>query len=123
MLYDVGAWSASWDASSAINELDRTESKVVTPNSLRGLNVPFFLNVSAKTGTIELTGLVITRTKASGQVSEMAEAMSALMPALIWNRSSLVMPGFLGTPAGITTMSDPFNDSTSPVSPASDFRW
>lgn len=31
------------------------------------------------------------------------------VPAFVWKRSSLDIPGFLGTPAGITTTSAPVN--------------
>mmetsp|Transcript_8082 Transcript_8082/g.23113 ORF Transcript_8082/g.23113 Transcript_8082/m.23113 type:complete len:247 (-) Transcript_8082:64-804(-) len=46
-------------------------------------------------------------TNASGQLSATPAAREATMPALILKRSSLVIPGFLGTPAGITTRSQP----------------
>ncbi len=35
----------------------------------------------------------------------------ATIEALVLKRSSRVMPGFLGTPAGMTTISAPFNES------------
>ncbi len=43
------------------------------------------------------------------QVSQGAENLLALM----LNRSSRVMPGFLGTPAGMTTRSQPYSASDS----------
>jgi hypothetical protein len=39
------------------------------------------------------------------------------MPALVLKRSSLVMPGFLGTPAGMTTTSAPDSASSNPAFP------
>jgi hypothetical protein len=65
----------------------RTISRWVTPNSLLvsyatngvfdpayflGSKTPAFLRVSAKTGTVELTGLEMTRMKALGQALAMA---------------------------------------------------
>merc|ERR1719500_2005953 len=44
---------------------------------------------------------------ALGQTLAAAAAMVATMEALVLNRSSLVMPGLRGTPAGITTISAP----------------
>ena len=58
-------------------------------------------------GTVELTGFEMMATKASGQLSATPAAREATMLALILKRSSLVMPGFLGTPAGMTTRSQP----------------
>ena len=54
-------------------------------------------------GTVELTGLEMTNTNAFGQVCAIACASSAQMDALMLNRSPLVIPGFLGTPAGMIT--------------------
>ncbi len=69
------------------------------------------------------TGFAMTKTLALGAASATAFARSRTMEALVLNRSamsqrpraspggwtvpSLVMPGFLGTPAGIRTISDP----------------
>merc|ERR1719205_380025 len=44
---------------------------------------------------------------ALGQTLAAAAAMVATMEALVLNRSSLVIPGLRGTPAGITTISAP----------------
>ncbi|MPC15475.1 hypothetical protein E2C01_008267 [Portunus trituberculatus] len=48
---------------------------------------------------------------ALGQFSAQALARLATMEALVLNRSSRVMPGLRGTPAGITTTSQPFRES------------
>merc|ERR1719384_997290 len=58
-------------------------------------------------GTVELTGLEMMANMALGQTLAAAVQMSATMLALVLNRSSLVMPGLRGTPAGITTISAP----------------
>jgi hypothetical protein len=54
------------------------------PTHRLGSKTPAFLSVSAKTGTVELTGLEMTRMKALGQALAMAEARVAQMPALTW---------------------------------------
>mmetsp|Transcript_8083 Transcript_8083/g.23117 ORF Transcript_8083/g.23117 Transcript_8083/m.23117 type:complete len:201 (-) Transcript_8083:64-666(-) len=59
-------------------------------------------------------------TNASGQLSATPAAREATMPALILKRSSLVIPGFLGTPAGITTRSQPLRHSASSAFPSKD---
>ena len=41
----------------------------------------------------------------------------ATIDAFVLNKSSLVMPGFLGTPAGMTTISAPTRESLSWSSP------
>ncbi len=48
-----------------------------------GSYTPFFLRTSATMGTVELTGLEMTSTKALGECSAMPTAMSRTMPALI----------------------------------------
>jgi len=50
-------------------------------------------------------------TRALGQTSAQAWARSRTMEALVLKRSSRVIPGFLGTPAGIITISAPFRAS------------
>merc|ERR1719452_225516 len=90
-----------------MNSLDLTTSRVVTPKMVLGLYTPAFLNISAAMGTVELTGLEMMPIMASGQTLAAAAAMVATMDALVLKRSSLVMPGFLGTPAGMTTISAP----------------
>lgn len=42
-------------------------------------------------------------TKAFGQFREIAAAISRTTPAFVLKRSSRVMPGFRGTPAGMMT--------------------
>jgi hypothetical protein len=54
-------------------------------------------------GTVEFTGLEMIHMKALGANLAAATARSRTIPALILKRSSRVIPGFLGTPAGITT--------------------
>ena len=58
-----------------------------------------------------LTGLDMIPIKALGQTSAQALARSRTMEALVLKRSSRVIPGFLGTPAGIITTSAPFRAS------------
>uniref|UniRef100_A0A8I3NBV3 Proteasome 20S subunit alpha 7 n=1 Tax=Canis lupus familiaris TaxID=9615 RepID=A0A8I3NBV3_CANLF len=48
---------------------------------------------------------------ASGQCWAQAAVRVATIDAVVLNRSSRVMPGFLGTPAGITTASQPLRQS------------
>lgn len=49
--------------------------------------------------------------RAFGQTSATATIKSLTMEAFVLNKSSLVIPGFLGTPAGIITTSAPFKES------------
>lgn len=69
--------------------------------------------ISQKIGTQELTGFVMIPTKALCATSDTATATSLTMEAFAENRSSLVMPGFLGRPAGIITIWVPFSASLS----------
>uniref|UniRef100_A0A0A9F8H4 Uncharacterized protein n=1 Tax=Arundo donax TaxID=35708 RepID=A0A0A9F8H4_ARUDO len=55
--------------------------------------------------------------KASGQLSATASTSDLTMLALMLKRSSRVMPGFLGTPAGMTTTSTPFKQLASSEGP------
>ncbi len=55
-----------------------------------GSNTPFCLKTSATIGTVELTGLEMTKTKALGAVLAMPVARSRTMPALIYSVSVLV---------------------------------
>ena len=59
---------------------------------------------SAAMGTVELTGLEMMQSIASGQALEAASARAWAIPALMLKRSSRVIPGFRGTPAGIITI-------------------
>merc|ERR1712200_119590 len=90
-----------------------TTSSVVTPKTLLGSRVPAFLKISQAMGTVELTGLEMMAIMALGHTLAAAAARLATMDALVLKRSSLVMPGFLGTPAGMTTISAPTRDSSS----------
>lgn len=47
---------------------------------------------------------------AEGQALAQAAVRLATIDAFVLKRSSRVIPGFLGTPAGITTTSAPFRD-------------
>merc|ERR1719230_1275254 len=58
-------------------------------------------------GTVELTGLEMMFTIAFGQYLATPSARVFTMPALVLNKSSRVIPGLRGTPAGITTTSQP----------------
>lgn len=62
-----------------------------------------FFRTSDAIGTHEFTGFVMMPTKAFGQFREMAAAMSRTTPAFVLNRSSRLMPGLRGTPAGMIT--------------------
>uniref|UniRef100_A0A0A9EUG6 Pco104294 n=1 Tax=Arundo donax TaxID=35708 RepID=A0A0A9EUG6_ARUDO len=84
-----------------------TTSSVVTPRRRLGSYVPAFLKTSAAMGTVELTGLLITSTIALGQHFAIPSQRVRTIPALMLNKSSLVIPGFRGTPAGIITRSIP----------------
>ena len=55
-------------------------------------------------GTVELTGLQMMHNIASGQTLEAASERDIAIPALMLNKSSRVIPGFLGKPAGIITI-------------------
>lgn len=130
-------------ATSAAKVEARTTSRVETPKSLDsakvrsmtathlfGSKTPAFLRTSATIGTVELTGLEITSTKAFGQAEAIPVAKSRTMPALILKRSSRVIPGYelaihlllrgqftlRGTPAGMTTMSAPVRACLRPSS-------
>lgn len=84
-----------------------TTSSVVTPKRRLGSYVPAFLKTSAAIGTVELTGLLITFTIALGQHFAIPSQRVRTIPALMLNKSSLVIPGLRGTPAGMITRSIP----------------
>lgn len=94
-----------------------TTSSMVTPKSRLGSNVPALLKTSAAMGTVELTGLLIKLTIAFGQLFAIPSQRVLTIPALILNRSSLVIPGFRGTPAGMITRSMPVRASSSRACP------
>ena len=75
-------------------------------NTLEG-STPSFLKTSTVMGTVELTGLAMIPTTASGAARAVAAAKLATMVALVVKRSSRVIPGLRGTPAGIRTTSAP----------------
>ncbi|KAJ6290505.1 hypothetical protein OIU76_028129 [Salix suchowensis] len=102
---------------SATNVFALTTSSVVTPKSFFGSYTPFFFKTSAAIGTVELTGLLIMWMKASGQLSATASTKVFTMLALMLKRSSRVIPGFLGTPAGMTTTSTPFKELGNSAAP------
>mmetsp|Transcript_31268 Transcript_31268/g.79868 ORF Transcript_31268/g.79868 Transcript_31268/m.79868 type:complete len:205 (+) Transcript_31268:178-792(+) len=106
----------------------RHTSSVVTPHSLFLLYTPSFLSTSAAIGTVELTGFEMIASTASGANLPHPSTSVLTIPAFVLNRSSRVMPGLRGTPAGITTTSAPLTAASSPLScvggqaPA-DGRW
>lgn len=89
-----------------------TTSSIVTPSKSFGSYVPAFLKTSAAIGTVEFTGLLIKLTIALGQDLAIPSQIVFTIPALILNKSSLVIPGFLGTPAGTMTRSMPVKASS-----------
>mmetsp|Transcript_8810 Transcript_8810/g.21281 ORF Transcript_8810/g.21281 Transcript_8810/m.21281 type:complete len:215 (-) Transcript_8810:285-929(-) len=102
---------------SETNLFARTTSSVVTPKSFFGLYFPAFLRTSAAMGTVEFTGFEMTPIRASGQWSATPCTRVRTIPALMLKRSSRVMPGLRGTPAGMITRSQPFKQSPSSASP------
>lgn len=65
------------------------QAESLCDNHLLGSKTPCCLKTSATIGTVELTGLEITRTNAFGAFFAMPVARSRTIPALILNRSSL----------------------------------
>ncbi len=59
----------------------------------------------------------VTMALTFGQLSATASTRLLTMPALMLNRSSRVMPGLRGTPAGMTTTSTPFKAAASSSAP------
>uniref|UniRef100_A0A1B0BFC0 Uncharacterized protein n=1 Tax=Glossina palpalis gambiensis TaxID=67801 RepID=A0A1B0BFC0_9MUSC len=57
-------------------------------------------NIVTAIGTHVLTGFVMTAIMALGHFAAMTLTMSLIIPALTLKRSSRVMPGLRGTPAG-----------------------
>lgn len=62
-----------------------------------------FFKTSAAIGMVELTGLVMMPMNALGHTLAQAVTKSLTMLAFVLNKSSLVMPGLRGRPAGIIT--------------------
>mmetsp|Transcript_36749 Transcript_36749/g.55476 ORF Transcript_36749/g.55476 Transcript_36749/m.55476 type:complete len:222 (+) Transcript_36749:579-1244(+) len=85
----------------------RQTSRVVTPNNLLGSKTPAAFKTSAAMGTVEFTGLEMMRMQALGQALAQPATKFFTILALMLNKSSRVMPGLRGTPAGITTTSQP----------------
>lgn len=83
MFSSAGSVPLCWE----MKRLARTTSRVVTPKSRLGLKTPFDLKISAQIGTVELTGLEMTRMLASGAASAQAFARSRTIEALVLNRS------------------------------------
>jgi hypothetical protein len=71
----------------------RTTSRVVTPKSFLASNTPAAFRTSAAMGTVEFTGLEMTKTNALGQNCATPSMRPLTMPALILKRSSRVIPG------------------------------
>mmetsp|Transcript_5017 Transcript_5017/g.11065 ORF Transcript_5017/g.11065 Transcript_5017/m.11065 type:complete len:213 (-) Transcript_5017:52-690(-) len=63
-------------------------------------------------GTIEFTGLTIMATIASGQNLPQASTKPLAISALVLNKSSRVMPGLRGMPAGMSTRLHPVRHSS-----------
>ena len=61
----------------------RTTSSVVIPNRCRGLKTPAFSRVEATMGTVELTGLEVTRMCALGASRATTAARSRTIDALV----------------------------------------
>jgi hypothetical protein len=102
----LSAWATKVEA--------RMTSKVVTPKIFAGLYTLCFFSVSTAIGSVLLTGLVIIRTKAVGQMVATPVNKSRMTPALVLKRSvysehaeqfslqnlipSRVIPGFRAIP-------------------------
>lgn len=92
-------------SASPMKALARTTSKVETPKTRFGSKTPAAARTSLAIGTVELTGLEIIPIRALGQALAQAAAKSRTIEALVLKRSSRVMPGLRGTPAGMMTTS------------------
>ena len=101
----------------------RTTSSVVTPSSFFGSYTPAALSTSAAIGTVELTGFEMMLTTALGQCCATATASAWTMPALMLKRSSRVIPGLRGTPAGMMTRSAPERAAASSSGPVWPETW
>lgn len=62
----------------------RTTSRVVTPKRRLGSKTPAFSRTEATIGTVELTGLEMTRMWALGATRATAEARSRTIEAFVW---------------------------------------
>jgi hypothetical protein len=75
--------SASPPRACAANVDARTTSKVVTPKRRAGSKTPAVRKVSAATGTVEFTGLVMIHEMAFGQVFATWVKMPLMIEALV----------------------------------------
>mmetsp|Transcript_9001 Transcript_9001/g.26978 ORF Transcript_9001/g.26978 Transcript_9001/m.26978 type:complete len:228 (+) Transcript_9001:539-1222(+) len=114
---------------SATKVLARTTSRVDTPNSFSFLYTLCFLRISAAMGTVEFTGLLMMLITALGACLATPSMRVFTIPALMLKRSSRVIPGLRGTPAGMTTRSAPssalprFSGPTKPSAVEGVLQW
>mmetsp|Transcript_6947 Transcript_6947/g.15210 ORF Transcript_6947/g.15210 Transcript_6947/m.15210 type:complete len:204 (+) Transcript_6947:503-1114(+) len=101
----------------ATKVLARHTSNVVTPSTFFGLYTPIFLRTSAAIGTVEFTGFEMIASVASGQYLPQPSTSVFTMLAFVLNKSSRVMPGLRGTPAGMTTTLAPVSAASRPELP------
>lgn len=83
----IGASAGLTFATPETKRAARTTSSVVTPKRRRGSKTPAFSKTEATIGTVELTGLEMTRTCASGETRATADARSRTMDAFVWKNS------------------------------------
>ena len=84
----TGTWKVPGTTSER-NVEDLTESRVVMPKSLLGLNLYLDFSTSAMIGTTELTGLVMTRMNGSIEHRAIDFAISRAVIALSSNKSKV----------------------------------
>mmetsp|Transcript_9092 Transcript_9092/g.18826 ORF Transcript_9092/g.18826 Transcript_9092/m.18826 type:complete len:258 (+) Transcript_9092:820-1593(+) len=115
----TGTWTApgGTPTASARKVLARTTSRWVTPSRRAGSYTPRAFSTSATMGTVEFTGLEMMLMTARGHTFATPSARVLTMPALVLKRSSRVMPGLRGTPAGMITSSAPSSASSSAPAP------
>ena len=86
----------------------------MSPKKFLPFQLLYFLviqNIFVKPLQLHLSGLVIQITKALGEVFLIPSATCFIIFKFIPNKSSLVIPGFLGTPAVIIITSEFFVSS------------
>mmetsp|Transcript_14876 Transcript_14876/g.49089 ORF Transcript_14876/g.49089 Transcript_14876/m.49089 type:complete len:207 (+) Transcript_14876:1489-2109(+) len=121
--------SGSPPLSSLTNVFARITSRCVTPSTFLLSNTPCFFSTSHATGTVLFTGFEMMFSQAAGQCAAIASTKSRTIPAFTANKSSLLIPGLRGMPAGMTTKSHPASAAPScegPVNPrtvAREFTW
>eukprot|EP00659_Diplonema_papillatum_P003226 gene3225-biopygen3169 len=99
----------------------RMLSRSVTPRSLFLSYFPAAFSTSAAMGMQLFTGFVPMQSRQFGATFATDSVRDLITPALTLNRSSRVIPGFLGTPATMTQTSQPSSAfSSSSVSPLFD---